>query len=88
MKGKLKGKNLDSLEQFKNIFPNVDLKEGDEIEMEILDDVLLLKTHYHSGGGGKIRCRHFTAAICDVYFGQEAVSPTLKEAVLKGIPHL
>ena len=81
---RLKGKNLDTLEEFKGIFtPGVDLAEGDEVEMTIRGDKLLLKTAL---GVGEITSRPFTEAMCDVYFGEEPVSPTLKEEVMKGIP--
>ena len=82
---RLKGKNLDTLDEFKELFPKVDLTEGDEVEMTIRGDVLLLKTGL---GVGTIRSRPFTEAMCDVYFGKDAVSPTLKNDVLKGIPKL
>mmetsp|Transcript_25401 Transcript_25401/g.41726 ORF Transcript_25401/g.41726 Transcript_25401/m.41726 type:complete len:267 (-) Transcript_25401:298-1098(-) len=82
---RLKGKNLETLEEFKALFAPVDLMEGDEIEMTIRGDVLLLKTAL---GVGTIKSRPFTEAMCDVYFGADPVSPTLKEEVLKGIPNL
>merc|ERR1712072_422045 len=72
---RLKGKSLDPLEEFKAMFPKVDLQEGDEIELEIKGDFLHLKT---PRGGGKIRSRHFTVAMCNVFFGDDPVSPTLK----------
>lgn len=40
------------------------------------------------GTVGSIRSETFTAALCDTYFGGDAVSPTLKESVLEGIPKL
>lgn len=82
---RLNGKNLDTLVEFKEIFPKVDLTEGDEIELTIRGDTLLLKTGM---GVGTIRSRPFTAALCDVYFGKDPASPTLKKDVLKGIPAL
>jgi hypothetical protein len=83
---RLKGKNLETLEEFKGIFtPGVDLAEGDEVEMTIRGETLLLKTAL---GIGEIKSRPFTEAMCDVYFGGDTVSPTLKEEVMKGIPSL
>jgi len=82
---RLHGKNLDVLDEFKELFPKVDLVEGDELELTIRGDTLLLKTGL---GVGTIRSRPFTQAMCDVYFGKEPVSPTLKKDVLKGIPKL
>jgi len=82
---RLKGKNLETLDEFKELFPKVDLVEGDEVELTIRGDVLLLKTGL---GVGTIRSRPFTEAMCDVYFGKDAVSPSLKNDVLKGIPKL
>jgi hypothetical protein len=82
---RLNGKNLDTLDQFKEIFPKVDLVEGDEIELTIRGDTLLLKTGL---GVGSIRSRPFTEAMCDVYFGKDPVSPTLKSDVMGGIPGL
>mmetsp|Transcript_11893 Transcript_11893/g.13469 ORF Transcript_11893/g.13469 Transcript_11893/m.13469 type:complete len:266 (+) Transcript_11893:57-854(+) len=82
---RLKGKNLETLDEFKELFPKVDLVEGDEVELTIRGEVLLLKTGL---GVGTIRSRPFTEAMCDVYFGKDAVSPSLKNDVLKGIPKL
>jgi len=82
---RLNGKNLDTLDEFKEIFPKVDLLEGDEIELTIRGDTLLLKTGL---GVGSIRSRPFTEAMCDVYFGEDPVSPTLMKDVLGGIPKL
>jgi hypothetical protein len=53
--------------------------------MTIRGDTLLLKM---ATGLGEIKSRAFTEAMCDVYFGSDPVSPTLKEEVLKGIPSL
>jgi len=82
---RLKGENLDTLDQFKELFPKVDLVEGDEVELTIRGDILLLKTGLTVG---TIDCRNFTQALCEVYFGKDAVSPTLKNDVMKGIPTL
>jgi len=82
---RLNGKNLNTLDEFKEIFPKVDLVEGDEIELTIRGDTLLLKTGL---GVGSIRSRPFTEALCDVYFGKDPVSATLKKDVLNGIPGL
>lgn len=82
---RLKGKDLGKLTEFKEIFPKVDLVEGDEIELTIRGDTLLLKTGL---GVGSIKSRHFTEAMCAVYFGEDPVSPTLMQDVLKGIRKL
>lgn len=82
---RLNGKNLNTLEEFKAVFPKVDLVEGDEIEMTIRGDTLLLKTGL---GVGTVRSRAFTEAMCAVYFGKDPVSPTLKKDVLNGISAL
>jgi hypothetical protein len=74
------------LDEFKKLNPSVDLIEGAEIEMTIRGDTLLYKNA--TGGVGSIRSRVFTEALCDTYFGADAVSPTLKESVLEGIPKL
>ena len=64
----------------------MDLVEGAEIEMTIRGDTL----HYKNatGGVGMLRSRIFTEAMCDVFFGAEAVSPTMKQAAIEGIPKL
>lgn len=82
---RLNGKDLGKLTEFKEIFPKVDLVEGDEIELTIRGDTLLLKTGL---GVGSIKSRHFTEAMCAVYFGEDPVSPTLVQDVLKGIRNL
>jgi hypothetical protein len=82
---RLNGKNLETLDEFKEIFPKVDLVEGDAIELTIRGDTLLLKTGL---GVGSIRSRPFTEAMCAVYFGKDPVSPTLMKDVLAGITKL
>jgi hypothetical protein len=82
---RLKGKDLNTLEEFKEIFPKVDLVEGDEIELTIRGDTLLLKTGL---GVGSIKSRHFTEAMCAVYFGEDPVSPTLMQDVIMVIRNL
>jgi hypothetical protein len=74
------------LEEFKKLNPPVDLIEGAEIEMTIRGDTLLYKNAV--GGVGSIRSRVFTEAMCDVYYGDDPVSPPHKESVLEGIPKL
>ena len=83
---RLNGQNLETLEEFKKLFPPVDLVEGAEVEMTIRGDMLLLKNA--TGGVGTIKSRAFTEAMCDVYYGDDAVSPTMKEDVLAGIKNL
>ena len=78
-------KELHPLDEFKAIFPKVDLKEGDKILLEIRGDKLILHT---ANGGGTVLSKHFALAMCDVFFGSNPVSPELKESVLKGNPHL
>lgn len=74
------------LEEFKKLNPPVDLVTGAEMEMTIRGDTLLYKNAV--GGVGTIRSEVFTAAMCDVFYGSDAVSPTHKDDVLKGIPKL
>jgi len=66
--------------------PAVDLIKGAEIEMTIRGDTLLYKNA--SGGVGRIQSQVFCEALCDVYYGKEAVSPTQLDAVLAGIPKM
>jgi hypothetical protein len=74
------------LEEFKKLNPPVDLVEGAVIEMTIRGDSMLYKNA--TGGFGAIHSKVFTAAMCDVYYGKDAASPTHKEEVLKGIPNI
>ena len=83
---RLNGQNLETLDEFKKLFPPVDLVEGAEVEMTIRGDMLLLKNA--TGGVGTIKSQAFTEAMCDVYYGDDAVSPTMKEDVLAGIKNL
>jgi hypothetical protein len=75
-----------SLEEFRKLNPPVDLVEGAEIEMTIRGDTLLYRNAV--GGVGAIHSAVFTRALCDVYYGNDPVSPTHKQAVLDGIPKL
>ena len=74
------------LEEFKKLNPPVDLVEGAEMEMTIRGDTL----HYKNavGGVGAIHSRVFTEALCDVYYGADAVSPPHKDEVMEGVPKL
>lgn len=77
---------FDSLEEFKKLNPPVDLVEGAEIEMTIRGDTLLYKNAV--GGVGSLKSRRFCEAMCDVYYGEDPVSPTHKESVLEGVRNL
>jgi hypothetical protein len=59
---------------------------GAEIEMTIRGDTLLYKNA--TGGVGSLRSRVLTAALCDVYYGSDPVSPTHKASVLDGAAKL
>ncbi|KAL9180983.1 hypothetical protein ACHAXT_009788 [Thalassiosira profunda] len=83
---RMHGEDLGSLEEFKKLNPKVDLVEGAEMEMTIRGDVLLYKNA--TGGLGQIKSAVFTRALCDVYYGDDAVSPTHLESVLKGVKEL
>lgn len=80
---RMKGEGLNFLEEFKKLNPKVDLVEGAEMEMTIRGDVLLYKNAV--GGLGQIKSAVFTKALCDVYFGTDAVSPTHLESVISGV---
>ena len=83
---RMHGEDLGSLEEFKKLNPKVDLVEGAEMEMTIRGDVLLYKNA--TGGLGQIKSAVFTRALCEVYYGDDAVSPTHLESVLKGVKEL
>lgn len=78
--------NVIRLDEFKMLNPPVNLVKGAEIEMTIRGDTLLYKNAV--GGVGTIRSEIFTRALCDVYYGEDAASPTHKAAVLEGVPKL
>mmetsp|Transcript_15375 Transcript_15375/g.23226 ORF Transcript_15375/g.23226 Transcript_15375/m.23226 type:complete len:278 (+) Transcript_15375:42-875(+) len=83
---RMKGQDLESLEEFKKLNPPVDLIQGAEMEMTVRGDTLLYKNAV--GGIGQIRSGVFTSALCDVFYGAEAVSPGHLEDVLKGVKKL
>jgi len=83
---RMQGEDLGSLEEFKKLNPPVDLVQGAEMEMTIRGDVLLYKNAV--GGLGQIKSAVFTKALCDVYYGDEAVSPTHLDSVLAGVKSL
>eukprot|EP01082_Thalassiosira_pseudonana_P002755 g2413.t1 g2413 contig12:57623-58650(-) len=83
---RMKGQDLQSLEEFKKLNPPVDLIQGAEMEMTIRGDTLLYKNAV--GGLGQIKSLVFTRAMCDVFYGEKAVSPTHLEDVLKGVKEL
>ena len=83
---RMKGEDLESLEEFKQLNPKVDLVQGAEMEMTIRGDVLLYKNAV--GGLGQIKSVAFTRALCATFFDDDAVSPTHVADVLKGIKSL
>lgn len=83
---RMKGEDLDKLEEFKKLNPAVDLVEGAEIEMTVRGDVLLYKNAL--GGVGQIHSKVFCEALCDLYYGNDPVSPGHRESVISGIKNL
>jgi len=83
---RMKGQELEKLEEFKKLNPPVDLLEGAEIEMTIRGDTLLFKNAM--GGVGSIVSRRFCEAMCDTYYGSQPVSPDHKDACMEGIRNL
>lgn len=80
---RMNGEDLDKLEEFKKLNPPIDLIEGAEMEMTIRGNTMLYKNSV--GGIGQIESHVFCKALCDVYYGKEAVSPGHKEEVVKGV---
>ena len=83
---RMNGEDIGSLEEFKNLNPPVDLVEGAEIEMTVRGDMLLYKNAV--GGLGQIKSAVFTKALCDVFYGADAVSPTHLKSVASGVKKL
>lgn len=83
---RMKGNDLESLDEFRKLNPAVDLVQGAEIEMTIRGDTLLYKNAV--GGLGQIKSIVFTRAMCDVFYGEDAVSPTHLKDVLVGVKEL
>ena len=75
-----------SLEEFAKLNPSVDLVQGAEMELTIRGDTLLYKNAL--GGVGRIHSAVFTKALCDVYYGHDAVSAPHRDAVLDGVSKL
>uniref|UniRef100_A0A7S2ED08 Chalcone isomerase domain-containing protein n=1 Tax=Trieres chinensis TaxID=1514140 RepID=A0A7S2ED08_TRICV len=83
---RMNGEDLDKLEEFKKMNPKVDLVEGAEMEMTIRGDTMLYKNSV--GGVGAITSDVFCRALCDVYYGADAVSPKHKDEVIEGVKRL
>jgi hypothetical protein len=66
--------------------PPLDMVKGAELELTIRGDTLLYKNAV--GNVGTIHSEVFTTALCDVFYGDDAVSPTHKASVLAGLPKL
>jgi len=77
------GQDMDKLEEFKKLNPKVDLVEGAEMEMTVRGHTMLYKNSL--GGVGQIDSEVFCKALCDVYYGKDAVSPGHKEMVIDGV---
>lgn len=83
---RMHGTDLQALEEFKSLNPNIDLEQGAVMEMTIRGDTLLYKNSV--GGMGTIKSLAFTKALCDTYYGKDPVSPTHKASVLQGLAKL
>lgn len=83
---RMKGEDMDKLEEFKKLNPSVDLIEGAEMEMTIRGNTMLYKNSV--GGVGQIESAVFCRALCDVYYGADPVSPGHKDEVTKGVQKL
>ena len=83
---RMKGEDMEKLEEFKKMNPAVDLVEGAEMEMTIRGNVMLYQNAL--GGVGQIESQAFCAALCDVYYGSDPVSPGHKEQVINGVQKL
>lgn len=83
---RMNGEDLDKLEEFKKLNPPVDLVEGAEMEMTVRGNIMLYKNSL--GGVGQIDSKVFCTALCDVYYGNDPVSPGHKEEVIKGVQNL
>ncbi|KAL7566533.1 hypothetical protein ACA910_000603 [Epithemia clementina (nom. ined.)] len=86
VKPRMNGEDLEKLDEFQKLMPPVDLVKGAEMRMTIRGSELLFQNA--TGGVGVIRSIVFTRAMCDVFYGADAVSPSHKEAVLEGIGKL
>jgi len=83
---RMNGQELEKLEEFKKLNPPVDLVQGAEIELTIRGDTLLYKNAV--GGVGSLQSQKFMEAMCDVFYGDDPVSPPHKESVLEGVRKL
>merc|ERR1712232_1244297 len=83
---RMDGQDLDKLEEFKKMNPATDLTEGSVMEMTIHGD----KFTYRNSVGlvNELTSGIFTRALCDVYFGVDPASPTLKNSVIEGAAQL
>ncbi|KAI2513188.1 hypothetical protein MHU86_1226 [Fragilaria crotonensis] len=86
LKPRMNGEDLHTLEEFAKLNPSVDLVQGAEMELTIRGDTLLYKNAL--GGVGRIQSVVFTRALCDVYYGHDAVSAPHRDAVLEGVSKL
>lgn len=80
---RMNGEDMDKLEEFKKLNPPVDLLEGAVMEMTVRGDTMLYKNSV--GGVGQIQSAAFCKALCDVYYGEDSVSPGHKDEVIQGV---
>jgi hypothetical protein len=83
---RMKGEDLDKLEEFKKLNPPGDLVQGSEMIMSIRGDTMMYRSS--TGGVGQITSKVFVKAMADVYFGAESVSPALKASIEAGVAGL
>jgi len=79
---RMNGQDMDKLEHFKNMNPATDLTAGSVMEMTIHGDKFIYRNSV--GEVNELTSGVFTRALCDVYFGADPASPTLKESVIAG----
>ena len=77
---------LYSLDHFSKLRARGSLDKGDDIVLSIEGGCLECKCS--NGGYNVVESEVFTKAVCDVYFGNEAISPSARSSVLAGMEQL
>ena len=83
---RMKGVDVDKLDEFKLLNPPGELAQGAEMVMSLRGDTMMYRSS--AGAVGSIKSETFVRALADVYFGKDAVSPPLRAAVKAGVDAL
>lgn len=80
---RMNGKDLWALDEFSKLRNYGSLQPGEEIILTIQGENI--ECRCSNGGTSVVHSEVFTRAVCDIYFGDDPISPAAKASVMAGI---